>query len=786
MQRYRSYGGLDESPGIEGDVFFVGVNERLNPAQLPPGYVQRAKNMRFRNGRAEPRLGIQVLPCGKVNGITPFTDPVEATVFFDITDKLDWIVIVAEGKVWKTRPNNVAVEVGMPAGETVANFAQFIQAKGVLIMLRGEGEAPLYCRDLDLGFEHIPDPAGSALPIPNSRFGLFISNRTVLVKDLYNIAVSQIGSYTSYEQVTSTFQINEGDFDTLVAVIGYQEGTLIAGKDNSIWGVQGFYGDLSQAVGPLKITDQYGLGADRSFVRYGRDLAWWATQGGVATLKLTEQNEIQSREVFLSDEMPETLRRVNQSYTHKIRSIEHNGELKFFLPLDEAKIYGDQLIPAGQSYTTGSSSTDPITGITVRYHEMNVTAGATYRWAQSDSQNDIYLQNGSEKYYGGVEFVAAGATVQFYGRFNADVTATLEEVEAEGVLNGVLIYDLNNQAWAGTDESEALQVVAPFKCVIDGKEELCFLGQDGFIYWYGVGYHDEVMREVETPYAEVAIVAGPALAQTIQVNGGTLVTAAGSQSLGGNWLVTGATSSDITRFTTTIPSYAPDPAASNWTSPNCTRTVLGINPDGGNPDLGAGIRFVSTNGVLPEVKINGVAVTEDGFYGANEWAYVELRSGEELTQIPIETLLITRGYRCQEPDNKRFKAIKAHISTWGPKFSVSTIVDGVDEETDILEQQQLSRTRYDQKKADWDGWNGNGDFLTAHRGDYSVLLPASGLLVDPAGVQLELHQDYELNRRVSDRGAYMQLKFTNTEGRLEIRQVSMEANAGDRTFGLKQ
>lgn len=787
MKRYRSYGALDEAPGVEGDVFWRGVNERMDPAELPPGWASGAKNYRFRDGKPKPRLGLPVLPCGKTDGGTPWTNPVDAVRFYDITDDLDWIVVVAESKVWRTRPHNVAQEVSLPAGETVANYEQMFQAKGVLVMLRGDTEAPLYCRDLDEGFLAVPNPPGTALPIPNSRFGLFISNRTVLVKDLYTMAVSLIGDYIGYEAVTSTFQINEGDFDTLVAIASYQEGTLIGLKDNSIWGVQGFYGNLSQAVGPIRITDQYGLVAPFSVIRYGRNLAWWSGQG-VATLQLTEQNEIQCREVLLTDDMPKTMGRVNQAYQRKIRSAEHNGFLYFAVPLDDAKIYGAELLNSTSFYDTGSPVTDPVTGISLKYKQVTVTAGARYRWEQGNSEIDVYLENDTEKFYGSMEFTATNNYVRIYGKsgeqFSADVG--MQEVTAEGVLSGVMVYDLNNEAWCGTDEGDGLQVVAFFKCEVLGQEQLCYLGQDGFIHIYGMDIEDEVLRPVATPYAEILINAAVAVGQTCQVNGGTLVTAVNTASTaGGNWNVSSPTSQDIYRFSATGPSYANVPSF-EWTAPNTTKVPVGVDGDIGTPGTGGGCRFVSTNGVLPVVKINGVTITSTGFYGTNEWAYVELHSGQELTRIPIETRLLTRGYRCQDADGKRYAGIKAHVATWAPKFSLSVVMDGVNESKAVFTDRELNRLEYEKAgAANWDDSNEAGDFLTPYRKDYSVVLPAAGMVFDPAGVPLEEHQHYELSRRIEGKGQYLQLDFTNTQGRLEIRQISAEARAGDRTFGIK-
>ena len=49
-------------PIVDGDNGFIGVNMRLDPGQLPPGFVASARNKRFVNGTAKTRPGIKKMP----------------------------------------------------------------------------------------------------------------------------------------------------------------------------------------------------------------------------------------------------------------------------------------------------------------------------------------------------------------------------------------------------------------------------------------------------------------------------------------------------------------------------------------------------------------------------------------------------------------------------------------------------------------------------------------------------------------------------------------------------
>ena len=48
-----------QPPILDGDTSFMGVNMRLEPSQLPPGFCASAKNKRFVNGKAATRSGIK-------------------------------------------------------------------------------------------------------------------------------------------------------------------------------------------------------------------------------------------------------------------------------------------------------------------------------------------------------------------------------------------------------------------------------------------------------------------------------------------------------------------------------------------------------------------------------------------------------------------------------------------------------------------------------------------------------------------------------------------------------
>jgi len=62
MSRYASYGSLDDRIAQDGDVGFVGFNNRLRPDQLQAGMLSDAQNIRMdRNGQAQVRKGVDLV-----------------------------------------------------------------------------------------------------------------------------------------------------------------------------------------------------------------------------------------------------------------------------------------------------------------------------------------------------------------------------------------------------------------------------------------------------------------------------------------------------------------------------------------------------------------------------------------------------------------------------------------------------------------------------------------------------------------------------------------------------
>lgn len=580
--------------------------------------------------------------------------------------------------------------------------------------------------------------------IPNASDAVFLQNRLFIPTGQDYIAVSDYGDYTRYVPVVQEMRINQGSSDALVAVAKFNEATLIAFKERSIFAVYNVYGNLG-AVEQDTLTPQFGLVAKRSIAQVGKDL-WFLSPQGVMSLRQTEQNEIQGLALPISEPMEGIIKRINWIYAENAVAAYVNNKYYLALPIDDAELLGPELA-TGVPY-------DPTPEVVIG----DLVVGATYRWTKDDAA--VSLTNGSETLTDGGLFVAQGTSVTIAASSPPEITAECSVRRVwQGVNNAVLVYDVLNQAWAGIDTGPELAVEDFVVVPIGRRQELAFISPQGYVYLYEQDYEDQ--RAL--PYVDVKVTSAPLTGDSLQVNSGDTITA--DTGLGGNiglaWATPNLVSaqSNLWGLDAGSSGYAPRWAGARWSAPN-TAVVI----------LSDGIRFYGTNGAMPEVVTTGA------------WAAMEYHPTDA-----IEATIETREYSSERGMFGRTNRAAYALQTWAPQLDVETITAGVEETETHAEDQTRSRTQYDRPagKADWDPSNDNDDFLTPGREDYSVVLPDAGLALG-SGVALGLHQEWteQLNLNTQARG--VRLRFRNKSGRMRLMEVRAEEQsrtspAGGRT-----
>ena len=120
MQEYRSYANLDDRILKDGDVGFVGFNNRLRPDQLQGGILADAQNVRFdRNGEAQVRKGIEVIEAPFAVGGEVLRLPTEAQIGNGSTAMLPTTI---ESASLVGSANQVSIVIDDPAVEVGHTF----------------------------------------------------------------------------------------------------------------------------------------------------------------------------------------------------------------------------------------------------------------------------------------------------------------------------------------------------------------------------------------------------------------------------------------------------------------------------------------------------------------------------------------------------------------------------------------------------------------------------------------------------------------------------------------
>ena len=119
MLEYRSYSGLDDRVEKDGDVGFVGFNNRLRPDQLAGGMLADAQNVRMdRNGQAQVRKGIDLVEAPFTVTASVLRLPTTAQVGDGITAILPMNIVTAD--LGTTTADKVTIKLTNLAGTSLA------------------------------------------------------------------------------------------------------------------------------------------------------------------------------------------------------------------------------------------------------------------------------------------------------------------------------------------------------------------------------------------------------------------------------------------------------------------------------------------------------------------------------------------------------------------------------------------------------------------------------------------------------------------------------------------
>lgn len=785
----------------------MGVNELLPPGVLQPGELARARNNRCRFGKAEPRLGCLKVPWSNLVTAGAGSKPIPfGTVYgrgyFQDPDAVIWGIVAADGKVFKFREGNGSAEVPLPPGITITSAVNFTQTYNGLVMFRGRGNDTLLMASLDVGFAvatqaantisgaGTENPSSGSADIPQADNGdwidarLFVPTETDTEKDLVNI--SDYLNATRFAGVRSQGRINQGASDRLSRVFKFgRSHTSVCFKTASIYALYNTLGDLTE-MEQDEITREFGLLSPRGVANVGKEEA----------------------------EMPDEVWFMGSSGSiYKITPDASTGQLGVSaLPVSEeiAKTIARVNRRVGAGTVTFEKWNDflfiaaPLDDATALGPELvrdqiysggsyvhTVVPGATYFWTRG--ANETQLSNGAESLEESGQFTAAGGSVTILAASGTDVTSSIKRQFRE-VNNAVLVYDFVKGKWAGTDDGASYTVRDFLKLPVDGEERLFFISADGFINLAEALFDDENAFEAF-----------------------------------GENLVTGGDE--------TTPQF-------NFATVPGRTYVYDLRIDTGDGTLINGSETIAFDGTGTGSFIAQAATAQVNLLNGT-WSARSVRLLDWDTEYAaVRHVRTTRAFRCDTLDRKRFPWVSLNLRTFDPGFTLSCILDGVNEEFAIRTDRTKDNRKYFKPagKARWDTTNVNADHGTPYREDYSVALsddvsdgtdiipgklyyvdsedcftdasvtynsviygrgetflgvsgfatwavnagdpvvypPGSYVLPGEEGIVLDLHQETEEDFRVGRKGREIQFTLDNARGRCELVSLAVEGFAVDR------
>ena len=226
MPRYDRYGNLDDRIDQDGDVGFVGFNNRLRPDQLQAGMLADAQNIRMdRNGQAQVRRGVDLVNAPLSVGLSALTLPF-TLIGADINAGS---FVASKEYTIKTVGNTDFTAIGA-ASNTV----------GVVFTATGAGSGTGVATVAEIIVTATPDSGTLDITSTNA-FTNFPSSGTINLSDASGISPDPNGDRAFTKVSASEIQVSDqsysGSADTSVTL---KFGILNDGVVNNIYGSTDF------------------------------------------------------------------------------------------------------------------------------------------------------------------------------------------------------------------------------------------------------------------------------------------------------------------------------------------------------------------------------------------------------------------------------------------------------------------------------------------------------------------------------------------------------------------
>lgn len=370
----------------DGDESFKGVDMLTAPDRLEPGMIAFGKNTRMRNGKIEPRRGIQELEWAEMDDITSFF----GSGVYASGSGVEWLLRATDDAVVISRPE-VSAAIPLPDGVTLSNPVDLVQANNKIILFRGEGLAPLVwtpneepANPATNSFGAAPSPVGGREAISQSWTGLWTRNRLVVPHSRDEAGLSDVLDAFSYDANNDVY-LEKGAADSLVGQYPFFDDVIFF-KDKSIHKVGPVSGDLSDLANQV-LTSELGLAAQRGVAALGRDL-WFLSEQGVMAFSQVLDNRLQGVAPPVSQAMQPMIERITKAYVSGAVAAVWGSRFYLAIPVDGAAYNNAVLVFDAYTGTWQGFDTSERHRIS-RWHKIHL--GGAVRLVFTDTAGRAYL-----------------------------------------------------------------------------------------------------------------------------------------------------------------------------------------------------------------------------------------------------------------------------------------------------------------------------------------------------------------------------------------------------------
>ena len=342
----------------DGDVGFVGLNSRDNPAALPKGIVSKSQNFRLDRGVATVRKGLKRKTSSTIAGQTIYG----IGCYLDGNGQEIFVIIVTNGLyTYNPETEIYSTKVNFPAGETIItqDGCDVVTAVDKVYITRGHSKRPLIATINTTSYSITSVTAsptsGTGNAFPNCVGLLYYANRLIAMGQDHTLGYSPtarardsicVSNYLDFDNWDSldVFNFNEGTNDEVVAVAPWTLNEFVVFLRNSIYYVnvgsgRYVYSDpLNSTAYSRIVASDTGCVAKRSIVSANGGIIF-LSNNGVYMMNPQQVGTNESMRLItdadpLSAPINDVIQRINRNYAYRAVGIYWNNRYYLAVPLD--------------------------------------------------------------------------------------------------------------------------------------------------------------------------------------------------------------------------------------------------------------------------------------------------------------------------------------------------------------------------------------------------------------------------------------------------------------------